>query len=122
MTLIFIVCVAVVMWAETRGNPHLLSLGADSSINMEGKESRFGILASSLFAVVTTAASCGAVNAMHDSFTALGGMVPMWLMQIGEVVFGGVGSGLYGMLLFVMLAVFIAGLMIGRTRVPREEN
>ncbi|STV92864.1 potassium-transporting ATPase subunit A [Klebsiella michiganensis] len=88
------------MWAETRGNPHLLSLGADSSINMEGKESRFGILASSLFAVVTTAASCGAVNAMHDSFTALGGMVPMWLMQIGEVVFGGVGSGLYGMLLF----------------------
>lgn len=115
MTLIFIVCVAVVMWAETHGNPHLLQLGADSSLNMEGKESRFGILASSLFAVVTTAASCGAVNAMHDSFTALGGMVPMWLMQIGEVVFGGVGSGLYGMLLFVMLAVFIAGLMIGRT-------
>lgn len=95
--------------------PHLLTLGADSSLNMEGKESRFGILASSLFAVITTAASCGAVNAMHDSFTALGGMVPMWLMQIGEVVFGGVGSGLYGMLLFVMLAVFIAGLMVGRT-------
>lgn len=115
MTLIFIVCVAVVMWAETHGNPHLLQLGADSSRNMEGKESRFGILTSSLFAVITTAASCGAVNAMHDSFTALGGMVPMWLMQIGEVVFGGVGSGLYGMLLFVMLAVFIAGLMIGRT-------
>ena len=115
MTLIFILCVAVVMWAETRGNPHLLTLGADSSLNMEGKESRFGILASSLFAVITTAASCGAVNAMHDSFTALGGMVPMWLMQIGEVVFGGVGSGLYGMLLFVMLAVFIAGLMVGRT-------
>ncbi|EAS2191586.1 potassium-transporting ATPase subunit A [Salmonella enterica] len=89
--------------------------GADSSVNMEGKETRFGVLASSLFAVVTTAASCGAVNAMHDSFTALGGMVPMWLMQIGEVVFGGVGSGLYGMLLFVLLAVFIAGLMIGRT-------
>ncbi|MFK3708286.1 potassium-transporting ATPase subunit KdpA [Klebsiella sp. NPDC088457] len=115
MMLIFIVCAAVVMWAETQGNPHLLKLGADSSLNMEGKESRFGVLASSLFAVVTTAASCGAVNAMHDSFTALGGMVPMWLMQIGEVVFGGVGSGLYGMLLFVMLAVFIAGLMIGRT-------
>ncbi|MGL5698804.1 MAG: potassium-transporting ATPase subunit KdpA, partial [Kluyvera sp.] len=115
MTLIFVVCVAVVMWAETRGNPHLLAFGADSSINMEGKESRFGILASSLYAVVTTAASCGAVNAMHDSFTALGGMIPLWLMQIGEVVFGGVGSGLYGMLLFVMLAVFIAGLMIGRT-------
>lgn len=115
MTLIFIVSAAVVMWAETQGNPHLLPLGADSSLNMEGKESRFGILASSLFAVVTTAASCGAVNAMHDSFTALGGMVPLWLMQIGEVVFGGVGSGLYGMLLFVLLAVFIAGLMTGRT-------
>lgn len=115
MSLIFVVCVAVVMWAEVQGNPQLLSLGADSSINMEGKESRFGILVSSLYAVVTTAASCGAVIAMHDSFTALGGMVPMWLMQIGEVVFGGVGSGLYGMLLFVLLAVFIAGLMIGRT-------
>ncbi|WP_194205469.1 potassium-transporting ATPase subunit KdpA [Superficieibacter sp. 1612_C1] len=115
MTLIFIVSAAVVMWAETQGNPHLMPLGADSSLNMEGKESRFGILASSLFAVVTTAASCGAVNAMHDSFTALGGMVPLWLMQIGEVVFGGVGSGLYGMLLFVLLAVFIAGLMTGRT-------
>ena len=115
MSLIFIVCVAVVMWAEVQGNPHLLQFGADSSLNMEGKESRFGVLVSSLFAVVTTAASCGAVIAMHDSFTALGGMVPMWLMQIGEVVFGGVGSGLYGMLLFVLLAVFIAGLMIGRT-------
>ncbi|WP_312386689.1 potassium-transporting ATPase subunit KdpA [Atlantibacter hermannii] len=115
MTLIFVVCATVVMWAETRGNPHLMALGADSAINMEGKESRFGILASSLYAVVTTAASCGAVNAMHDSLTALGGMVPLWLMQIGEVVFGGVGSGLYGMLLFVLLAVFIAGLMIGRT-------
>jgi K+-transporting ATPase ATPase A chain len=115
MSLIFIVCVAVVMWAELKGNPHLMQLGASSNINMEGKESRFGILATSLYAVVTTAASCGAVNAMHDSFTALGGMIPMWLMQIGEVVFGGVGSGLYGMLLFVLLAVFIAGLMIGRT-------
>ncbi|MBL7636189.1 potassium-transporting ATPase subunit KdpA [Atlantibacter hermannii] len=115
MTLIFVVCAAVVMWAETQGNPHLTALGSDSAINMEGKESRFGILASSLYAVVTTAASCGAVNAMHDSLTALGGMVPLWLMQIGEVVFGGVGSGLYGMLLFVLLAVFIAGLMIGRT-------
>ena len=115
MTLIFVVCVALVMWAEWHGNGHFMPLGADSNINMEGKESRFGILASSLYAVVTTAASCGAVNAMHDSFTALGGMIPMWLMQIGEVVFGGVGSGLYGMLLFVLLAVFIAGLMIGRT-------
>ena len=115
MSIIFVICVAVVMWAEWQGNPHFLTLGGDSTINMEGKESRFGILASSLFAVITTSASCGAVNAMHDSFTALGGMVPMWLMQIGEVVFGGVGSGLYGMLLFVLLAVFIAGLMIGRT-------
>ncbi|WP_313277827.1 potassium-transporting ATPase subunit KdpA [Kosakonia cowanii] len=115
MSIIFVVCVAIVMRAEWLGNPHFLTLGGDSTINMEGKESRFGILASSLYAVVTTAASCGAVNAMHDSFTALGGMIPMWLMQIGEVVFGGVGSGLYGMLLFVLLAVFIAGLMIGRT-------
>ncbi|AIX75504.1 potassium-transporting ATPase subunit A [Pantoea sp. PSNIH2] len=115
MTLMFVVAVAAVMWAELRGNPHFLTLGADSAINMEGKETRFGILNSSLFAVITTAASCGAVNAMHDSFTALGGMVPMWLMQLGEVVFGGVGAGLYGMLLFVVLAVFIAGLMIGRT-------
>lgn len=115
MSLMFIAAVTVVMWAELRGNPHFLTLGADSAINMEGKETRFGILNSSLFAVVTTAASCGAVNAMHDSFTALGGMIPMWLMQLGEVVFGGVGAGLYGMLLFVVLAVFIAGLMIGRT-------
>lgn len=84
-------------------------------MNWEGKESRFGILASSLYTVVTTAASCGAVVAMHDSLTALGGLIPLWLMQIGEVVFGGVGSGLYGMLINVMLAVFIAGLMIGRT-------
>ena len=115
MTLMFVAAVAVVMWAELQGNPHFLQLGADSAINMEGKETRFGILNSSLFAVITTSASCGAVNAMHDSFTALGGMVPMWLMQLGEVVFGGVGAGLYGMLLFVLLAVFIAGLMIGRT-------
>ncbi|EEP91595.1 potassium-transporting ATPase subunit KdpA [Yersinia kristensenii] len=115
MSLIFVVAVVVVMYAELAGNPHLMQLGADSNINMEGKESRFGILATSMYAVVTTAASCGAVNAMHDSFTALGGMVPLWLMQIGEVVFGGVGSGLYGMLLFVLLTVFIAGLMIGRT-------
>ena len=115
MSVIFVVSVVVVMYAELQGNPHFTALGASSNVNMEGKESRFGILASSLYAVVTTAASCGAVNSMHDSFTALGGMVPMWLMQIGEVVFGGVGSGLYGMLLFVLLTVFIAGLMIGRT-------
>ncbi|VTQ54035.1 Potassium-transporting ATPase A chain (TC 3.A.3.7.1) [Campylobacter jejuni] len=115
MSVIFVVSVMVVMYAELKGNPHFTALGASSNFNMEGKESRFGILASAMYAVVTTAASCGAVNAMHDSFTALGGMVPMWLMQIGEVVFGGVGSGLYGMLLFVLLTVFIAGLMIGRT-------
>lgn len=115
MSVIFVVSVVVIMYAELQGNPHFTQLGANSNINMEGKESRFGILASSFFAAVTTAASCGAVNAMHDSFTALGGLVPMWLMQIGEVVFGGVGSGLYGMLLFVLLTVFIAGLMIGRT-------
>ncbi|MEM6161482.1 potassium-transporting ATPase subunit KdpA [Erwinia sp. P6884] len=115
MTLIFITAVCLVMLAETEGNPHFLTLGADSAMSWEGKESRFGILNASLFAVITTAASCGAVNAMHDSFTAFGGMVPLWLMQLGEVIFGGVGSGLYGMLINVMLAVFIAGLMIGRT-------
>lgn len=115
MGIIFVVAAIVVVKAEYVGNPFLAELHATSSANMEGKESRFGIVGSALFAVVTTAASCGAVNAMHDSFTAMGGMVPMWLMQIGEVVFGGVGSGLYGMLLFVLLAVFLAGLMIGRT-------
>ncbi|KAA9001356.1 potassium-transporting ATPase subunit KdpA [Affinibrenneria salicis] len=115
MTLMFVVAAVLVMTAEVRGNLHLTAFGADSAMNWEGKESRFGILNSSLFAVITTAASCGAVNAMHDSFTALGGMIPMWLIQLGEVVFGGVGSGLYGMLMNVLLAVFIAGLMIGRT-------
>ncbi|KOY60813.1 potassium-transporting ATPase subunit A [Photorhabdus heterorhabditis] len=114
MCIIFVIATLGVMYAELKGNPHLSLLGADSNINLEGKENRFGILATSIYAVVTTAASCGAVNAMHDSFTALGGMIPMWLIQIGEVVFGGVGSGLYGMLLFVLLTVFIAGLMIGR--------
>ncbi|HBC7429273.1 TPA: potassium-transporting ATPase subunit KdpA [Providencia rettgeri] len=115
MGIIFVVAAIVVVKAEYVGNPFLADLHTTSTANMEGKESRFGIVGSALFAVVTTAASCGAVNAMHDSFTAMGGMVPMWLMQIGEVVFGGVGSGLYGMLLFVLLAVFLAGLMIGRT-------
>lgn len=115
MGIIFVIAAIVVIKAEYVGNPFLSELHASSSANMEGKESRFGILSSALYAVVTTAASCGAVNGMHDSFTAMGGMVPMWLMQIGEVVFGGVGSGLYGMLLFVLLAVFLAGLMIGRT-------
>ncbi|MGM3174834.1 potassium-transporting ATPase subunit KdpA [Dickeya lacustris] len=115
MSLMLIVATTVVMYAEVSGNPHLLALGADSAQNMEGKESRFGVLASAFFAAITTATSCGAVNAMHDSFTALGGLVPMWLMQIGEVIFGGVGSGFYGMVVFVLLTVFIAGLMIGRT-------
>lgn len=122
MTVMFVVAVMVVTPAEQAGNPLFSSLGVDqmssalqSGGNMEGKEVRFGIDASALFAAVTTAASCGAVNAMHDSLTPLGGMVPMVLMQLGEVVFGGVGSGLYGMLIFAMLAVFIAGLMIGRT-------
>lgn len=114
MTLIFIVAVSVIVWAEWRGNPQFTLMGADSSLNMEGKESRFGLIGSALFVAVTTAASCGAVNAMHDSLTALGGMVPMWLMQTGEVIFGGVGSGFYGMTLYVLLAVFIAGLMVGR--------
>jgi len=122
MTVMFVAAVMVVIPAEQAGNPLFGALGVDqlhgvlqSGGNMEGKEVRFGIDASALFAAVTTAASCGAVIAMHDSFTPLGGMVPMVLMQLGEVVFGGVGSGLYGMLIFAMLAVFIAGLMIGRT-------
>ena len=122
MSVMFVVAVMVILPAEQGGNPLLGSLGVDqlhsalqAGGNMEGKEVRFGIDASSLFAAITTAASCGAVNAMHDSLTPLGGLVPMVLMQLGEVVFGGVGSGLYGMLIFAMLAVFIAGLMIGRT-------
>ena len=122
MTVIFVVMAVIGLWAEAQGNPLLTPLGIDQSHgalqaggNMEGKESRFGIVASALFATITTAASCGAVNAMHDSFTPLGGMVPMWLIQLGEVVFGGAGSGLYGMLIFAIMAVFVAGLMIGRT-------
>jgi len=116
MSVLFVVAASAIAWFEAQGNPLLSALGADgSSGNLEGKDMRFGIAGSSLFAAVTTAASCGAVNAMHDSFTALGGMVPMLLMQLGEVVFGGVGSGLYGMLVFAVLAVFVAGLMVGRT-------
>ncbi|SFE27964.1 potassium-transporting ATPase subunit KdpA [Paracidovorax konjaci] len=122
MSILLVVAVVAVTAAEQAGNPQLTALGADQAAsalqsggNMEGKEVRFGISASALFAAVTTAASCGAVNGMHDSFTPLGGMVPMVLMQLGEVVFGGVGTGLYGMLVFAILAVFIAGLMIGRT-------
>jgi K+-transporting ATPase ATPase A chain len=122
MTVIFVVAVVIATGAEQAGNPRLAALGVDATAsatqpggNMEGKEARFGINASSLFAVITTAASCGAVNAMHDSFTPLGGAVPLVMMQLGEVVFGGVGAGLYGMLVFALLAVFVAGLMIGRT-------
>jgi potassium-transporting ATPase potassium-binding subunit len=108
--------VAVAYRAESRPNPALAALAADHAAgNMEGKEARFGVAASALFATVTTDASCGAVNAMHDSFTPLGGLVPMVNMQLGEVIFGGVGAGLYGMLVMVVLTVFIAGLMVGRT-------
>jgi potassium-transporting ATPase potassium-binding subunit len=114
MGVLFLAGVAVTYWAEANGTATLDALGLTGG-NMEGKEVRFGIVASSLFAVVTTAASCGAVNAMHDSFTALGGMIPLINMQLGEIIVGGVGAGLYGMLLFVVLAIFVAGLMVGRT-------
>ncbi|WP_439669825.1 potassium-transporting ATPase subunit KdpA [Cupriavidus necator] len=122
MTVIFVAMACVAAMSEQMATPALAGLPVDHAAsllqaggNMEGKETRFGIAASALFATITTAASCGAVNAMHDSFTAIGGLVPMLLMQLGEVVFGGVGSGLYGMLVYAVLAVFIAGLMIGRT-------
>ncbi len=114
MGVLFIAGVTVTYWAEANGTAALEALGLSGG-NMEGKEVRFGIVASSLFAVVTTAASCGAVNAMHDSFTALGGMIPLINMQLGEIIVGGVGAGLYGMLLFIVLAIFVAGLMVGRT-------
>ncbi|MEZ7863158.1 MAG: potassium-transporting ATPase subunit KdpA [Aeromonadaceae bacterium] len=122
MTLMLVLAVVMVTRSEQAGTPQLAALGLDQQAsplmpggNMEGKESRFGIAASSLFAVVTTAASCGAVNAMHDSFTPLGGLIPLLQMQLGEVIFGGVGAGLYGMALFVLLTVFVCGLMIGRS-------
>ncbi|OAH97517.1 ATPase [Methylomonas methanica] len=122
MTLVFVALIFVTVPAEQHGNPALTGLGIDQTAsnqqpggNMEGKEARFGIVNSALWAVATTAASNGSVNAMHDSFTPIGGMMPMWLMQLGEVIFGGVGSGLYGMIVFALVAVFIAGLMIGRT-------
>jgi K+-transporting ATPase ATPase A chain len=114
MGVLFIAGVAVCYWAEAHGNDILNAMGLTGG-NMEGKEVRFGIVASSLFAVITTAASCGAVNAMHDSFTALGGMIPLINIQLGEIIVGGVGSGMYGMLLFVIIAIFVAGLMVGRT-------
>ncbi|RFB69667.1 MULTISPECIES: potassium-transporting ATPase subunit KdpA [unclassified Herbaspirillum] len=116
MTLLFIVMTLTVMYFEQQPNPALaVAHATQGSGMMEGKETRFGVIASSLFAAITTAASCGAVNAMHDSLSPLGGLVPMLQMQLGEVVYGGVGAGLYGMLIFAVLAVFIAGLMIGRT-------
>ncbi len=122
MTIILVTLLGVAVWAEQSGNPALTALGADQTQsdinpggNMEGKEVRFGIANSALWASATTAASNGSVNSMHDSFTPLGGLVPMWLMQLGEIIYGGVGSGLYGMLAFVIVAVFVAGLMVGRT-------
>jgi potassium-transporting ATPase potassium-binding subunit len=122
MTLMFLPLLGLAIWAEFRGNPAFAGMGIDQGTtaiqpggNMEGKEVRFGIMPSALFAVVTTVTSCGAVNSMHDSFTPLGGLVPLFNMQLGEVVYGGVGSGLYGMLVFVIIAMFIAGLMVGRT-------
>jgi potassium-transporting ATPase potassium-binding subunit len=114
MGILFLAGVLACYAAEAHGNDALNALGLTGG-NMEGKETRFGIVASSLFAVITTDASCGAVNAMHDSFTALGGMIPLINIQLGEIIFGGVGSGMYGMLLFVIVAIFVAGLMVGRT-------
>src|SRR5207249_3438357 len=120
MTFLFLIGVATAYWAEARGNPMLTGVDQNPSAmhpggNMEGKEVRFGIANSALFATVTTDASCGAVNSMHDSFTPLGGLVPLFNIMTGEVIFGGVGAGLYGILLYCILAVFIAGLMVGRT-------
>jgi K+-transporting ATPase ATPase A chain len=116
MAILFAAGVAVCYPAEAQGNPALAGLPVDQSAgNMEGKEVRFGVSASALYATVTTDASCGAVNAMHDSFTPIGGLVPLANIQLGEVVFGGTGAGLYGMLVYVVLTVFIAGLMVGRT-------
>jgi len=122
MTVIFVAFLAVCVWAEYRGNPRLAALGVDSVAsdlqpggNMEGKEVRFGIANSALWATATTGASNGSVNSMHDSFTPLGGLVPLFMIQLGEVIYGGVGSGLYGMLVFAIIAVFVAGLMVGRT-------
>lgn len=114
MGALFVAGVAIVYWAEAAGNPIVHALGVEGG-NMEGKETRFGIALSALFAVITTAASCGAVIAMHDSFMPLGGLIPLLNMQLGEIIVGGVGAGLYGMLIFVLVAIFIAGLMVGRT-------
>jgi K+-transporting ATPase ATPase A chain len=122
MAFLFLAGVTTAYWAEARGNPLLTKAGANQSVsalapggNMEGKETRFGIANSALFATVTTDASCGAINGWHDSFTPLGGLVPLTNIMLGEVIFGGVGAGMYGVLVFVVLSVFIAGLMVGRT-------
>jgi K+-transporting ATPase ATPase A chain len=122
MTIIFVALLSVAVWAEQSGNPAFAAMGVDQTQtdinpggNMEGKETRFGIANSALWATATTAASNGSVNSMHDSYTPLGGLVPMWMMQLGEIIYGGVGSGLYGMLAFVIIAVFVSGLMVGRT-------
>ncbi len=122
MTVVFVALLVPTASLEQSGNPNLAAIGVDQSVslsqsggNMEGKETRFGIVNSAIWATATTAASNGSVNAMHDSFTPLGGLMPMWLIQLGEVIFGGVGSGLYGMLIFALIGVFVAGLMIGRT-------
>ncbi|HNB40266.1 MAG TPA: potassium-transporting ATPase subunit KdpA [Anaerolineales bacterium] len=122
MTIVLVALLGVAIWSEQSGNPLFAKLGIDQTQsatnpggNMEGKEVRFGVVNSALWATVTTAASNGSVNSMHDSFMPLGGLVPMWLMQLGEIIYGGVGSGLYGMLAFVIIAVFVSGLMVGRT-------
>jgi K+-transporting ATPase ATPase A chain len=122
MVIVLVVLMTLCVWSEQQGNPLFTSVGVDQTAsdlqpggNMEGKEARFGIVNSAIWATATTAASNGSVNAMHDSFTPLGGLFPMWLMQLGEVIFGGVGSGLYGMLIFAIITVFVAGLMVGRT-------
>jgi len=122
MTVVFVALLTVCVWAEQSGNPLFDRMGLVTQAsdlqaggNMEGKETRFGVVNSALWATATTAASNGSVNSMHDSYTPIGGMVPMWLMQLGEVIYGGVGSGLYGMIVFALIGVFIAGLMIGRT-------
>ncbi len=122
MTIIFVVMLGIALWAEQSGNPAFTALGVDQRAsnlqpggNMEGKEARFGIANSALWATATTAASNGSVDSMHDSYMPLGGLVPLFMMQLGEIIYGGVGSGLYGMLAFVIVAVFVAGLMVGRT-------
>ncbi|MGD1276245.1 MAG: potassium-transporting ATPase subunit KdpA [Tepidisphaeraceae bacterium] len=115
MAVVFLGFMLVCWWSEARGNPHMDAMGVAHAGNYEGKEVRFGIMNSALFATITTDASCGAVNSMHDSFTPLGGMVPLLNIELGEIIFGGVGAGLYGMLVFIVIAIFIAGLMVGRT-------